>query len=395
VAEENKIGELLVVYSPEDGLVSVDRGQGVSGSHGRLIEEVSTGRHEITVRWPDGARRTAEAVVEPGRRSVVFLNRAFRLLSRQNLAPHGSHTYMMTDRTGRTWLLWDEAMIREYDFNPNNESDLWAATTRDGIQWTTPRRLSVSSLSRDTHPVLQQDPYGVFWLVWLSQRRSGRSKTLWTSKSIDGVQWEFPRKVDFPAKAQPHLAAWRREADPWFAFAINHYPKHWLLIRGKLYQSLDGLQWKAMKRVSLTDKDGPDDADQRRYHLTTDANGDLVLAGHFSSAERARCGASLFRRHWVDNSWETLGLLSRPNESVKDGGASAPRTDGHIFTVNSSGHLVVREFDGSQPVTAPIRVQDFAQARPFHPSIAIQAGGRIVVAFGSQEGVVALCLQLE
>jgi TolB-like protein len=80
-----------------------------------LVNE-PTGQYEVNVRWPDGRRRSATFQITKGKRGELLMNAdvnnetvlAGSPLSRQILAPDGSNTYLLTDRTGRIWLLWDQ-----------------------------------------------------------------------------------------------------------------------------------------------------------------------------------------------------------------------------------------------------------------------------------------------
>ena len=78
----------------------------------------------------------------------------------------------------------------------NQQADLFCATSLDGVTWTQPRRLPVSSFACDVHPVLQQDRRGTFWLVWTSNRGSeAAGRRLWIASSPNGVDWSFPRQI--------------------------------------------------------------------------------------------------------------------------------------------------------------------------------------------------------
>lgn len=342
-----------------------------------------TGRYEVEVRWPDGRRRSAAFDIVEGRRSGMLLNADLNTLSRQVLASEGSDTCLLTDRAGRIWLVWDQA-CRDGVYQVSLESSLFCATSRDGVQWSRPRRLPVSSLDCDTSPVLQQDRQGVFWLVWVSSRDSQAPKSLWIASSPNGVEWSFPRKVVLPETEEHDLARWRESHLPRPAFAIDAHNVFWLVWQGWLMRSKDTHRWQVDSLLETGEKGtGADNfSSAKGYHLSPTSDG-LLLVASFSSADAQKTGPMLWRRRNLWR-WEELGYISQPpnvaSSFTAHAGSTAKGTDGTILTVTQDNRgLWLREFmaDGSQ--SEPLCVASHL-TRPFHPSVAALPDGRFLVA---------------
>jgi hypothetical protein len=258
----------------------------------KSLTEVPTGRHTVEARWPDGRTASGTVLVEQGKETSLMLNADCTTVSRQVLARRGSHTFLMLDRAGRLWLLWDDDMAHKEDLGQKPGADLYAATTTDGVTWSRPRRLPVSSMARDAQPVLEQDPRRRLWLIWESDRDPEAPRSLWLASSPNGVEWAFPQKVAPSEPEQDIVARWRRYA----------------------------------------------------------------------------------------------------RSQLRPGGA-APRDDGAALSVTPhEWGLLAREFapTGGEPRTW--WAESF-RAAPFHPSIARLPSGRMVVAYGSSEGLVAAAFE--
>ena len=295
----------------------------------------------------------------------------------------------MTDRAGRIWLLWDELTPSGY-MEVRKESDLFCATSSDGIDWSRPRRLPVSSLACDSNPVLQQDRRGVFWLAWISDRGPEASRNVWMSSSPNGVEWSFPRKLVLPETDKRALTKWRRSTHvPTLAFAIDARNVFWLIRQGSLMRSEDAVTWQVDSELAAKDHKWPNDMRPGdHYHLRSDASGRLILTSDFRGPPGSTPGPMAWRRSLAGR-WELLGHLSEVPNSRWHGGSAVGQGDGTVLSVAPHGKgLYVREFAAKGPKSEPLCVESHV-TKPFSPAITPLPNGRFLVAFGSKEGIVA------
>jgi len=381
-AEVPQIGSFQVNVMP--GGAELFR-NGKSHGHvkqGRAYLRIPTGEYKVEARWPDGRRRSKVFQIEQGRRIQFCLNADVQTVWRTIVAPPGSYPCLLSDRSGRFWLVWDEYQRDRYTAN-NKESSLYCATSSDGCQWSSPRRLPVSSLSCDFAPILRQDRHGVYWLVWISERGPKAEKNLWIASSANGVEWSFPRKVALPKEGLGDLAGWRGRGNPCIAFTIGPKNSFWLIWRGWLLRSDDAVTWR-VDCALRTGADSPDHATgSKDYHLGCDAAGRLLL---LTNRKAGSFGAELWRRsHRGD--WESIDRFA--DERVQHVGSAASRDDGSILAVTPySSDLHVHEIDPEGNRLESVIVETYL-TKPFHPAIAPLADNRWLVAFGSTEGIVA------
>jgi len=394
----NVIPPVADLYINGKRLGRIERGTGFSN--------LPTGRYEVEARWSDGRRRSAGFQLARGQSVGVMLTADVNVLSRQIVAPDGSNTYLLTDRTGRIWLLWDE--VGNDELHLNAESNLFCATSSDGIHWSQPRRLPVSSLDCDATPILQQDRRGVFWLVWVSSRDSKAPKSLWIASSSNGFEWSFPRKIVLPETNEGDLERWRATHLPRPAFAIDERNVFWLVWQGWLMRSDDASHWQVDSVLrtgeygAMRTSDGgwgddhgiwADNMCNKGYYLSPAAGG-LLLVAEFMPKDMSQAGAMLWRRGG-GRRWEPLGYLDSPPKYAEPPGAGAYRSDGAIvtITINAGLYIYIREFMADGSKSEPLCVGGVYLTTPFHPSVAPLPGGRILVAFGSRDGLVATVLQ--
>ena len=352
---------------------------------------IPAGRYQIEARWPDGRRRSATVQLAEGRREGLCLNADLVTVSRRVLAREGSNTCLMTDRGGRIWLVWDRLSSGNI-MRLNKESDLYCATSGDGIEWSRPRRLPASSLGCDMAPILRQDRRGVYWLVWISDRGEKAEKNLWMASSPNGVEWSFPRKIVLPEEIQKRLPGWREGRLANLAFAVDRRDVFWLVWQGWLLRSDDGIKWEV---DSVLRTSGEKHADNmmagKHYHLSCDPDGRLLLvADHYGGS----AGAALWRRSRRGD-WNSLVCLTDKSSSTYHMGGAACRGNGTILTVTPHGsNLFVHELAGGGHARAPILVESYL-SKPFDASIAALPDGRFLLAFGSKDGLVAAVFQEE
>jgi TolB-like protein len=362
---------------------------------GRSYSGIPSGRYDVEARWSDGRRRSATIQLDRGQRVDVFLNAHVETVSRHALGTEGSGTYLMTDRTGRIWLLWDQLTPSSYVMNVRKQSDLFCATSSDGVHWSRPRRLPASSLACDFNPVLQQDRRGTFWLAWISDRGPKATRNVWISSSPNGVEWSFPRKLVLPETDENALATWRSTRIPRLAFAVDARNVFWLIREGSLMRSDDAVTWQVDSELAAKDQEWPGEMRPGNYyHLRSDAAGRLILVSDFRGPGNSAAGPMAWRRSLAGR-WEPLGYLSEAPNSNWHAGSAVAQNDGSILAVarHNSG-LFVRRFTAAGAKSEPLCVESHLR-KPFNPSIAPLPGGRLLVAFGSKDGIVAAVFHKE
>ena len=383
------VGSLLAVVSPTAADLYVN-GKRLARVTGVGVPDLKPGRYEVEARWPDGRRRSAVAEVEPGQRATVVLSCDLQTLSRQVVAPDGgSNSQLFTDRNGRIWLVWDD-MCGGNLTHLDVESNLYYATSIDGTGWSRPRRMPMSLLDCDTMPILQQDRRGVFWLLWVSNRDPNAPKTPWIASSPNGVEWSFPRKLVLPEAKKGESASWTiTTIMPRPAFAIDARNIFWLIWQGCLMRSEDAVHWQVDPLWQTRDNRTPGDVWE--CHLFAPADGLLLVANPGSTLWRLEGGQR----------WRKLGCLCDWSFSENAGNAAC-RGDGTVLTVTqyfgekagvgTSLGLCIRQFATDGPKPKPLCFES-AGSMSFHPCLASLPGGRILVAFGSKDGLVATVLR--
>jgi len=401
-------GRFQVNFDPELAEVFLDgksRGRGLVRG-GLAFTGVRAGEHMVEVRWPDGRRASKRFYLEPGANINIFLSADIQIISRQILPAWGSHTYLLADREGRLWLLWDQALKAYWSMNPSQESDLFYATSTDGVNWSTPRRLPVSSSALDMKPILQQDRSGVYWLIW-SSSRDPEDPCLWIASSENGLKWSFPRKVVLPITDKHDLARWRETRLPSFAFTIDMRNSFWLIWQGRLFRSEDAEKWTEVEVLKTTG--GPDNTGAGlNYFLTHDQGNRLLLLANrlvripLTEEQRSRLvrqdpsyariktrgelRTALWRRK-TRGQWEDLGYLALANTRRCSVGVGK---EGQIVAAfGRNNGIFVRTRDQTGKWAQQIMIESHIK-NPFHPSVASLPDGRCVVAYSCEDGIVAV-----
>ena len=323
------------------------------------------------------------------------LNVDVSTLSRKVVAPEGSNTYLLTDRGGRIWLLWDQ--VGNDELHLNTESNLFCATSSDGTHWSKPRRLPVSSLDCDATPLLQQDRRGVFWLLSGLQPRSESAQVDLDRLFVQRIRVVLPEKESScPKRQKTTWRRWRETHLPRPAFAIDERNVFWLVWQGWLIRSDDASHWQ-VDSVLRTGENSvmPTWADNmwhKGYYLSPAAGG-LLLVADFMPKDESQAGAMLWRRGGGQR-WERLGYLNQPPHYVEPPGAVAYRSDGTIVTITQgdAGLLYPRVHGRRVQVGTAVRRELSDRSVPsLHARYCPVAGS--LVAFGSKDGIVATVLQ--
>ena len=363
-------------------------------SKGLAFRNIELGTYDVEVRWDDGRKRSTSITVEPGHAKNAFLNADMDVLSQRQIAPAGCQSQLLVDHGGRIWLLWDDSMTDGFAMQVNQQADLFCATSLDGITWTSARRLPVSSFACDLHPAMQQDRLGTFWLTWISNRgREEAGHRLWIASSPNGVDWSFPRQIEFPASS-PKAAERVRASRPMsYGFAIDQRNEFWLAVGGALFRGDDAVTWKEDSTLRTVDggKDNVTFAG-KSYHLAVAANNDLLMVDNFVGRQGDGATSQLWRRN-SSGEWRRVGDLAVPASISWHGGSAIPKRDGSIVTITGvNSGIQVREFDVLGTPTTPLEVASYLN-KAFHPSLAILPDGRYLAVYGSTDGLIALVFQ--
>jgi hypothetical protein len=92
----------------------------------------------------------------------------------------------------------DGAVFVAWFSDRGGNSDLYMASTRDGVTWTGPARATTNA-DRDFYPVLYQDTQGLFHLTWFRWDPQFRSQILHNT-STDGLTWDTAREESLTSK---------------------------------------------------------------------------------------------------------------------------------------------------------------------------------------------------
>ncbi len=383
-----------VNFLPDEGVLYLNGEKRLRASKGVAFRNIELGTYDIEVRWDDGRKRSTSITVETGHAKNAFLNADLDVISQQQISPSGCQSQLLVDHGGRIWLLWDDSMTDGFAMQINQQADLFCVTSLDGVTWTSPRRLPVSSFACDLHPSMQQDRRGTFWLAWISNRGSEEAgHRLWIASSPNGVDWSFPRQVEFSDISATALERLRSARPISFGFAIDHCNEFWLAVGGALFRSDDAVTWKEESTLRTVDggKDNIPFA-RKSYHLAVAANNDLLMVDNFVGRQGDGATSQLWRRH-SSGEWHRMGDLAVPATISWHGGSAVPRRDGSVVTITGvSSGIQVREFDTSGTPTAPLEVASYLN-KAFHPSLAILPGGRYLAVYGSTDGLIASVFQ--
>ncbi|MCX7423959.1 MAG: hypothetical protein NT013_31130 [Planctomycetia bacterium] len=366
-----------------------------STSGGVGVSDLEPGTYEVEARWDDGRHRSTTIKIEPHRGTHVFLNADLETLTREKIAPSGCQTQLLIDHSGRIWLLWDDSMPANSIMQKNQQADLFCATSLDGVSWTPPRRLPVSSFTFDAYPILQQDRHGTFWLVWVSTRgkETASDRRLWIASSPNGVEWSFPRQIALPETTATAMENWRSSNVISFGFAIDQRNEFWLAAQGYVLHSDDSVTWKTDSILHTVDG-GKDNLTYsgKTYHLSVAANNDLLLVDNFAGRQINGVTSMLWRRQRSEK-WQPVGELSPPPAISHHAGSAVPQPNGSIVTVmGQSRGVYLREFDATGQPGTPLQISSHAN-QPTDPSLTVLPDGRYLVVYGTTEGLVASVIQ--
>ena len=383
------VGRFQVNFDPEEAqavFLDGERRTRHRVRQGIAFTEVPAGEHVVEIWWPDGRKASKAFHLPPNGNVSIFLSAENRVFSRQVLAPPGSHTYLFADQQGRLWLLWDRAVDSYWSMNPSQDSDLFCSTSTSGTRWSTPTRMPVSSSSLDMQPILQQDRYGTYWLVWCSSRDPEDPKWLWIASSEDGAKWSFPRKIALPIVDRDDVARWRETHIPCFAFTIDQHNTLWLIWQGRLFRSEDVKQWTEVEVLRTKQKGPPDNSWFGLKHclIHDGANGLLLLAKPHG------LDIGLWQRKESEG-WHYLGVLV---EDQAHFGSVAVGNAGDVICVfaKNSG-IFLKTYQDRRGWSGQIMIESYLK-KPLHPSVASLPDGRCVVAYSCQDGIVTTLVDL-
>ena len=348
--------------------------------------ELLPGEHIVEIVWPDGRILSKKFQIRPGKTEKVTLHlEDLHIISRKKVADKATYTYLMTDHKGKVWLLWDQSGINPvYMLTPKDTSNLFYATSTDGVVWSKPKIFSFSSVELDMHPILQQDSRGTYWLIWVSARNVDSPKWLWTCSSKDGLKWSFPHKINLPIDNKYDVQDWNKIRAPSFGFTIDGYDNFWLLWQKRLFRSTDGQAWVEVESVNIRGLD-PEYGTPNHFFLTHDRFDTLLLfvKHHLyvkkddSEKTRLNIGRALWQRK-EQGSW--INLASFPGGLICSGSICKNENGQYVAAYGGvSSRVYCRDKGWSEPIA--IGGGNF-------PSIAPLGNGRYVVAY-SDGGVFA------
>jgi hypothetical protein len=244
-------------------------------------------------------------------------------------------------------------------------------------------------MSRDTAPIFQQDRHGVYWLVWVSKRGAKAQRDIWMASSPDGVEWSFRRKVEVPQKMVDSLAGWRHGRTLSVAFSIDHQNVFWMIVRGWLLKSDDGVTWRIDSELS-TGGTQPDHVNTNKYYHLSNGPGDRQLI--MTNRQGTSRGAELWGRT-SGGVWKPIDQMTE--KYLENAGTSAFRSYRSMVAVTSHGSdLYVHKFDEAGDPIEPVIVESYL-TKPYHPALTPLPDGRWLVAFGSNDGIVAAVFDKE
>lgn len=403
VPQNTKEGRYSIRYYPDPPAEVYFDGKLISGPdnkapRGGFDGYISPGKHIVKVHWQDGSQKSKELYTQPGKTTPLFLHKGQGILSRCKIAEKGSNTYLYTDQKGKIWILWDQAGLHPWKPHyPAEDSDLYCATSTDGITWSQPKKLSISSSEMDMKPILQQDGRGAYWLVWCSNRDPDEPKWLWVSSSADGVKWAFPWKINLPIEIQMDPKLWRELVYSAHSFSIDMEGNFWLIWQRRLLKSVDMKNWMQTEVFSNWFDAGK--PFRTANFLCHDyGNRLLVLASNFKRIKRndgsGRTRGLSTRTVWQrneDGTWKNLGDIA------DDHLLSASLTTSHSrYVVAYSCHkgIFLKSFDSNVGWSQKLQIESYI-SEPAFPSITVLPNGQTVVAYSCQEGIITKVVNLD
>lgn len=359
--------------------------------------DISPGKHVVEVYWQDGSHKLKEFYVQTGKTTEIFFHKGQEILSQSKVADKRSNIYLYTDRKGKIWLLWDDSGIMPTRMNhPRESSDIYCATSHDGVEWSPPQRLSVSSSEMDMKPILQQDSKGIYWIVWCSHRDPDEPKWLWISSSVDGTKWSFPRKIDLPADIQMGFL-WKEVVYLPHSFSIDMEGNFWLIWQCSLLKSIDMKTWTQVDVFSrLFDMEKPF---RTAGFLCHDyANRLLVLAGKHKRIKRndgsGRTRGISTQTLWLqreEGMWKNLGDIA--NDRIL-GISLATSHSLYVIAYSTYKGIFLKSFDSSIGWSQEFQVESYI-SEPAFPSVTVLPDGQIVLSYSCKEGIITKLVNLD
>ncbi len=364
------------------------------------IRSFTVGEHTAEIYWPDGRCETKKFYIGPGGVVEVFFETANSDQSfYHEFSQQGSNLNLFVDHHQKVWLLWDQAYKTHKNYgpasNPDQESDLFYATSTDGKNWSKLNRLQLSSSLLDMRPVLQQDRSGTYWLVWISSRDSNDPQRLWIASSANGEKWTFPRKVSLPVTEKDIIRA-RGMNYPSFAFTIDNQDTFWLIWEKRLFNSTDAKEW--IEAEALSPANGldlePGWGGYGEYSLSCDkSNHLLLLAKHketMISSWGTNAGGKVALWHRGNTAkWEFLGFVAeeRLRSFCMDANGE------HITLLVDKGNegLLLRTYDDASGWSEFKKIDDVPNFAS-NNAIASLGKNRYIAAYDDKQGITVLFL---
>ena len=138
------------------------------------------------------------------------------------------------------------------------QTDLFLSRSRDGKEWSPPRRLDINASSQDFDPRLVRSEDGKIWLAWISTRR-GKGWELMLSCLQENGRWASPRRVPLETFLDPGMENRQHRLEHvlleydifqdhkgrWIV-AYYSYPEHRLVV----LSSSDAREWTLLSAIA-------------------------------------------------------------------------------------------------------------------------------------------------
>jgi hypothetical protein len=385
----------LCMYDADHRLLSTDNTPSRGGSDRFRLP----GKYFVEAFWKDGSHQSQEVYIKPGGTTSIFLHNGKKIISQYTVAEQGCFTNLYSDHRGNIWLLWDQAGIRpgQRDY-PSEGSDIYYVTSRDGIVWSQSQKLSISSSELDMKPTLQQDPQGVYWLIWCSSRDADSPQSLWMASSSDGVKWSFPSKVPIQF---PTFMDYKKLEDLFenhYAFSIDRNGQFSISWFGHYYTSSNGEAWHEDSLPFGDPKPVNDMFFSPESMIHDDTNQLMFLQIRTKQIDRKDGSGDKrgirTRILWLqqDNrEWKNLGDLGE--DDILNASLASNRN--HCVVVYSTLEgIFMKEYNLNTKWSNRSQIESYV-INPVYPSVFVLPDGNATIAYSCKEGVVVKLIKLD
>jgi TolB-like protein len=355
-------------------------------SRGGFDSDRTPGKYFVEVYWKDGSSQMTEYEIKPGGVTSLFLHNGQKVISHTNIADQGCFTNLYTDHQGTIWLLWDQAGVRPGRRDPpSGSSDIYCATSPDGVSWSQPRKLPISSSELDMKPSLQQDPQGLYWLIWCSSRDADSPQSLWMASSSDGVKWSFPNKVPIQFTTFFDNKKLEDLIENHYAYSIDREGQFQISWLAHYYTSSDGRTWH---EDSLPFRD-PKPVNNLLFNPESmthdDTNQLMFLQIRSKQLDQKRNITTRILWHQQENQdWINLGDMGE--DDILNASLAAGRGR-CVVAYSSLEGIFVKEYKRTKGWSNRSQIESYLK-NPVYPSVTVLPNGNASIAYSCKDGVV-------